>query len=83
MKSETFTQAHQIQTRITALEFQLKEWNNAESFSQNGVKLMFKDNRAESFWVQPVDGSFEVLKAIVIQKLTSQLNDLKAQFDAL
>jgi hypothetical protein len=83
MDKQKFDRAAELQAAIKENSDLLNDWNNATGFSSNGVKVLLATNRGDSFWIRSVDGTFEVLKAVAIQSLTTRLKNLQTEFDNL
>ena len=81
MTNEQLVEANKISKRIEYLEEQLRKWKRAINISNDAITILDKDRTRISVSSNFVN--FDVMKALAISLIESELNECKMKFENL
>lgn len=82
MDDEKLNNAQKLANTINTLTIEVKKWEAAQGILQGGIEMQYNScNTLSRVLTQFIN--FDVLKALTIYELTKQLNQAKAEFEAL
>lgn len=82
MTNEQLVEANELSKRIEYLEEQLRKWKRATSISSDAVTILDMDDRTR-ISVSSNFVNFDVMKALAISLIESELNECKMKFENL